>query len=568
MINEKIASIFEEYADYLELNNDEVYKIAAYRKAARVIKGLPFNLKDYVDSGKRLEDIKGVGKAISKKILEILETGTLSALEEIKKNTPNILIEMTKIPGLGPKKAYRLYNELKINSIGELEYACKENRLLLLQGFGKKSQENILKGLEYYKKHKDKHLFFEAEIVADEIKKSLSHIKGVDKVEFAGSLRRKVEVIKDIDFVILVNNLIAENSIINFLKSNNIEIIESGEKLIRFNYKNINVDVRFASKENFVTMLHHFTGSKNHNEVLRMKAKSLRLKINEYGIFKGEEKLNIDDEQDIYNILGLSYIVPELREGYYEFGEKSINSHKLIELKDLKGVFHVHTVWSDGIMQIKDLIEIAQIYGYEYIGVSDHSKSSRIANGLDENRAIKQIEAINQVNTENSNLILKGIECDILVDGSLDFDDDILSKFDFVIASVHSHFNMTKGEMTKRLVKALSNKHVNIFGHPTGRLLLSRNGYEFDEDEIYRVCKYNNVVIELNANPYRLDIDWRKMEYVHKYDLMVAINPDAHNKQGFNDIIYGINIARKGGLDRRKILNSYSYAKAIEILKK
>lgn len=438
----------------------------------------------------------------------------------------------------------------------------------MLKGFGSKTQDMILKGLEYYKKHKGKKLFFEVELIANDFKQTVSKINGVCYVEFAGSLRRKKEIVKDIDLILLIDNVNTLENIRMYFAESGIEVIEFGDKFLRCLFRNINVDIRIANAENFVTMLHHFTGSKEHNEVLRMKAKEKGFKINEYGIFRGAEKINIKSEKDIYELLDLPYIIPELREGYYEFSGIDISEEKLVNLSDIRGVFHVHTVDSDGLLKLEDLKVVADKFGYEYIGISDHSKSSYIANGLDEKRALLQLEKIEMFNSENNTCFLKGIECDILADGSLDFSDELLSKYDFVIASVHSHFNLSKSEMTRRLIKALSSKYVTMFGHPTGRLLLSREGYHFDEDEVYKVCRDNGVIVELNTNPYRLDIDWRKMEYVHKYNLKVSINPDAHGIDGFNDLKYGVNIARKGALHKNMVLNSYNYEDIVKYIKK
>ncbi|KAA0259169.1 DNA polymerase/3'-5' exonuclease PolX [Deferribacter autotrophicus] len=568
MNNSYIADLFEIYADYLELNNEDPFKVTAYRRGARVIRGLDFEIVDYVRNGGVLTDIKGVGKALSGKILEIIEKGSFDALEKIIQNTPEVLIEMTKIPGLGPKKAFRLYKELNIRSIGELEYACNENRLKLLKGFGLKTQEKILKGISFYNKHKDRYLFSEIEPIAEDLKNVVKGFKDVKRIEIAGSLRRKLETVKDIDVVVELKESNCIPHFIQYLSENeDINLEEKGDKKITFKYKGIHTDLRICDGDSFITMLHHLTGSKKHNEIIRMKGKEKGYKINEYGVFDGDKQIKIEKESDIYTLLDMPYVIPELREGFYEF-ERVVDEENLISLNDIRGVFHVHTSYSDGSMSIEDVIKVCLDRNYQYVGISDHSKSSYIANGLDEKRVFQQFEEIGELKEKYKEIkILKGIECDILADGSLDFDDEVLQRFDFVIAGVHSHFNLDKNSMTKRLVKALSNPYVNIFGHPTGRLLLSREGYTFDEDEVFKVCKENGVVIELNANPHRLDIDWRRMEYVHKYNLLISISPDAHYKEGFDDLRFGVYVARKGCIIKEQVLNTKSFDEIAEKLR-
>jgi len=555
MENASIAKLLEEYAKYLEINNEDFFKVRAYNSAARSILGLDFNIAELLKNGEELPKIKGVGKNILGHIQEIVNSGSFQELEEIKSNTPEILIVLNKIPGVGAKKAYRIHKELGIHSLGELEYACLENRLAMLEGFGKKSQDKILKNIDGVKLRMQRRLLADAEKTAEKIHRFFKTLDYVEKYEIAGSYRRKLETVKDLDLVIVAKD---ENNVLERIAKEDFfdEIREAGAKKMSAVLDGMQIDLRCFNNDEFYSALHHFTGSKAHHEKLRGIAKSKDFKINEYGIFQGKKRIIVNSEENIYKILGLRYVPPELREGIFEFRD-DIDFENLITDKDVKGIFHIHTNYSDGAMTLQEVVDYCKNKGFKYIGISDHSRSAFYAGGLTEEELLDQIEKIDTINAENSDFfVFKGIESDILPDGSLDYPDYVLEKLDFVIASVHSHFNLSISEMTDRIITAINNPYTKILGHPTGRLLLSRDGYEVDMFAVIKACCRNNVAIELNCNPYRLDIDWRYLQTVASEGGKIILCPDAHSKEGIEDIKYGIFMARKGGLSFEYVLNS------------
>lgn len=555
MENASIAKLLEEYAKYLEINNEDFFKVRAYNSAARSILGLDFNIAELLKNGEELPKIKGVGKNILGHIQEIVNSGSFQELEEIKSNTPEILIVLNKIPGVGAKKAYRIHKELGIHSLGELEYACLENRLAMLEGFGKKSQDKILKNIDGVKLRMQRRLLADAEKTAEKIHRFFKTLDYVEKYEIAGSYRRKLETVKDLDLVIVAKD---ENNVLERIAKEDFfdEIREAGAKKMSAVLDGMQIDLRCFNNDEFYSALHHFTGSKAHHEKLRGIAKSKDFKINEYGIFQREKRIIVNSEENIYKILGLRYVPPELREGIFEFRD-DIDFENLITDKDVKGIFHIHTNYSDGTMTLQEVVDYCKNKGFEYIGISDHSCSAFYAGGLTEEELLDQIEKIDAINAKNSGFfVFKGIESDILPDGSLDYPDYVLEKLDFVIASVHSHFNLSISEMTDRIITAINNPYTKILGHPTGRLLLSRDGYEVDMSAVIKACCRNNVAIELNCNPYRLDIDWRYLQTVASEGGKIILCPDAHSKEGIEDIKYGVFMARKGGLSSEYVLNS------------
>jgi DNA polymerase (family 10) len=557
MDNKSVAKMFEELATLLELQGENPFKVNAYLSAAKTIEGLQEDIEFYYKRGE-LQNLKGIGKSIAEKIEELINTGKISILERLRSETPPGLIEMLKIPGLGPKKIKALYDKLKITSIQELEYACQENRLLVLEGFGQKTQEKIKHGISLLAQYKDKHLLSETLPLAKDILNYVKKCPSVEKAEIAGSLRRYKELVKDIDIIVGATD---QKKTVEHcaLYSGISEIIEKGENLLSFFSNGIRVDIKLVKVDEFISALMHFTGSKEHNVEIRRIAKQIGCKVNEYGIFKGEQKITVNSEEEFYKFFNMQYIPPELRENMGEV-EMALGHKipKLLEKEDLLGILHVHSDWSDGTPSIEDIAKEAARLGYKYIGIADHSKSAAYAGGLNEDKLKEQIKCIDELNEKLTDIrILKGIEVDIMKDGSIDLEDYILKELDFVIASVHSHFNMTEDEMTKRVLKALRHKYVNIIGHLSGRLLLGREPYKINIDTILEEAIKLNKVIELNANPYRLDIDWRYLVKYKDTDLMISINPDAHHFDGLNDMIYGIGIARKGWSTASKVLNTY-----------
>ncbi len=558
MTKDKIATILSDIALLLELKGEGPFKIRAYENAARTILLLDEDLAELVRK-KRLGNIKGIGKALEQKITELITTGQLRFYEDLKSQFPPGLFDLLRIPGLGAKKVRALYETLGITSVGELEYACKENRLVGLPGFGPKTQENILKGIDYCKLNADKHLLHEAGAVAYDILSRLKECPAIQEVSIAGSLRRQKEVIKDIDMLAASDE---PDAVMDFFVSlPGIEHItgKGGTKASVRLKGGFGADLRVVTKARYPYALHHFTGSKEHNTKMRHIAKSQGLKLNEYGLWRLEDDSLIpcSSEAEIFARLGMEYIPPELREDMGEI-ESALegNIPDLVRLTDLKGIMHVHTRYSDGSNTIAELVREAKRQGYSYIGISDHSRSAFYARGLSEDDIKRQHDEIDDLNEKNKDFfIFKGIEADILPDGSLDYDDRVLERFDFVIASVHSQFKMDAGSMTGRILAALSNPYTTILGHPTGRLLLSRDGYGVDMDKIFEKAREKGVFIEINANPHRLDLDWRYVKKAKEMGIKLVICPDAHSLSEISNTVFGVAMARKGWCEKDDIIN-------------
>jgi DNA polymerase (family 10) len=465
---------------------------------------------------------------------------------------------MIKIPGLGPKKIKTLHDRLKIETVGELEYACLENRLVDLQGFGQKSQEKILQGIQQVKRYQGRYLYGEViEPAREVLKKILSHPK-VIRGYLAGSLRRKMEVVRNINLVLSTHR---PQEVLNaFSKFPEVEGVLSNDTASgRYRLlSGVEVDLRIASDQIFPYTLFCFTGSLAHWTSVLERAKGMGLKLSEGGLHRNGRSISCKEEEGVFNALGLDFIPPELRENQGEIEASEIHRlPRLIEEQDIKGIFHVHSSYSDGTNSIQRLAQASKKMGLSYMGLSDHSQSARYAGGLSRERLQKQWKEIDQVNLEIEEFaILKGIESDILPDGSLDYEGSILKEFDFVIASVHSHFNMSQEEMTQRVIKAIRNPYTTILAHPTGRLLLAREPYAIDMMRIIDEASRSGVAIELNAHPYRLDIDWRLCKYAKEKGVKIAINPDAHDEEGLKDTNYGVGIGRKGWLEPENILNA------------
>ncbi|UCF31385.1 MAG: DNA polymerase/3'-5' exonuclease PolX [bacterium] len=550
-----VADALEEAATLMELSGDNPFRIRAYQNAARTIRSLPADLAEAVADGS-IRNVKGIGPNIAEHIAELLESEEPPFLKELRSRFPAGVLEMLRIPGLGPKKIRVLMGELEITSVGELEYACRENRLLDLPGFGAKTQENILKGIRGLTAYAGRYLALNVQREADEVVRALRSVKGVIRLSVAGSLRRQKEVVKDMDLVAsgdaeALMDAVASHPLVEEVTS------RGGTKLTAHLSSGVNLDLRVVPDESFPYALQHFTGSKDHNIELRGRAASRGLKSNEYGLFKGERNIPCAEEGDIYRNLGLAFIPPELREAMGEIEAAEISElPDLVEPEDIEGALHVHTIASDGSSTLEEMVEAARNLGLTYIGVTEHSRSARYARGLEPDRVKTEWARIDRLNSNLEDfLVLKGIEADILPDGSLDYPDDILASFDFVIGSVHSNFTMPEREMTDRICSALSNPYLDILGHPTGRLLLTREPYAVDMEVVLECAAANDKAVELNSHPYRLDLDWRLMPRAKALGLKIAICPDAH---GTEDLIFtftGVNTARKGWLEKEDVLN-------------
>ena len=558
MSQKSITKILEDIAMLLEIKGDNPFKTRAYYNAAKTLSGIT-NLEELIE-GKRLREVKGIGEALSQKIEEYSRAGTMTYYEELTKEVPESLLELMQIPNLGPKKIKILHDELGVTNIGELEYACKENRLIHLAGFGEKTQEKVLRGIEFVKRHKGEFLFGDIYPESEEIRKRLSMFVASPGVEVCGSIRRRKEIVRDMDILVAAGNHEKVTSF--FISMPEVEdVFVTGDTKTSVRMRSgIEADLRVVSEKEFPYALMYFTGSKEHNVRLRGIAKKKGWKLNEYGLFEGDNLIHCGSEEEIYRTLGLIFIPPELREdlGEIESAESGILP-ELIKLSDIQGTFHVHTDFSDGNDTLEKMVQAAQKLGLSYVGISDHSKTAYYAGGLKHDAILRQWEMIDRINEKNSSFhILKGIESDILPDGSLDYDDSILEGFDFVIASVHSSFTMKKEDMERRILKAMENPYTTMLGHPTGRLLLSRDAYQVDMVNIIDSAARNSVILELNASPYRLDIDWRYLKYAKEKGVMISINPDAHDVVGLGDVFFGVNIARKGWQEKKDVLNTKS----------
>lgn len=567
MKKEEVSAILEEIGFLLELKGENPFKVRAYYNAAQAIKGLEGSLEEVVQQGE-LRRIKGIGEALSKKISELVTTGRLPYYEELKESVPAGLREMVRIPHLGPKKVKVLYERLGITTIGELEYACQENRLVDLPGFGAKTQERILQGIEVLKRYRGKFLYGDVASLAEVFARAVAGVKGVLQASLAGSMRRRNEVVKDIDLVIAVQQGEAIGEALISLPQIE-EVLAQGETEIRVRLASgIPADLRLVSLKEFPFALHHLTGSKAHNIALRGRAKKMGMKINEYGLFAGEKSLPCQREEDIYRALGLPFIPPELREGRGEI-EAAVEGSlpTLLDETDIKGAFHVHTAASDGSNTISSLAEEARRLGLGYLGITDHSRSARYAGGLKEDAVKKQFEEIDEINRKGKGFrIFKGIEVEILPDGSLDYSDEVLAGFDFVMGAIHSHFQMGEKEMTQRIIHAMEKRQLTMLAHPTGRLLLAREPYQLDIEAAIEAASRLGVVLELNANPHRLDLDWRWLKYAKDREARISINPDAHHLQGLQDLFVGVGIARKGWLESRNVINTMEASEVARFL--
>ena len=564
-----VIRILEEIGVLLELKGESPFKSIAYANAARRLETLEEDLDELVRRG-GLTSIKGIGDALSRKITELVTTGRLEYYEKLKASVPPGHLEMLRIPGLGPKKIRALYEKLSIETLGELEYACMENRLVELPGFGARTQEKILTGIEHLKRYKERHLCSEAMEAAEPLLAKLLIHPGVVEASLAGSLRRGNETVKDIDLVAASSDPEALSQWFASLADVESVIGRGDTKVSVFLKAGINVDLRIVSAQEFPFALHHFTGSKEHNVAMRGRAKQLGIKMNEYGLFRGEALLPCKSEEKVFAALGLAWVPPELREntGEIEAAETG-EMPSLVQMKDIRGIFHIHTTASDGSSTLEAIVEAAKKMGLEYIGITDHSESAFYAGGLTPAEVRKQHRAIDALNRRNPAFrIFKGIEADILPDGRLDYDDATLESFDFVIAAVHSNFGMGGDEMTERLIKALANRHTTILAHPTGRLLLAREPYALDLERVIDAAAEHGKVIELNANPHRLDLDWRHCKYAKRQGARIAVNPDAHHAEGLADMRYGLNIARKGWLEAQDIINCMSLVEMTAFLSK
>jgi DNA polymerase (family 10) len=565
MKNKELADLFEKMADILEFKGENPFKISAYRKASRIIGDLTQDIEEIAESGK-LKDVPGIGEGMAQKVVEYLKTGKISKFEEVKKGVPDELIAIMDIPGMGPKTLSMLHKEKGISNFSQLEKALEDGSLLGLFGMGEKKIENIKRGIQLLKQSKGRMNLGLAFPIAKRIVEALRHKTGSKKIEWAGSLRRMKENIGDID--ILATGPDEERIIHTFTHLPEVkEVLASGEtKASVIAEGGTQIDLRVVEEDSYGAALQYFTGSKGHNIHLRGIAKAKGIKINEYGVFKGNKKIAGKEERDVYRSLRMAWIEPELREdrGEIEAAQEK-RLPKLVQESEIKGDLHVHSKWSDGTSEIEEIAQAAQKRGYQYVAICDHSKSLRIAHGLDESRLMKQIEEIDRINEKLKGFqILKGTEVDILTDGKLDFPEKILEKLDIVVAAVHSGFKQDKAKMTKRIIRALENPSVNIIAHPSGRLLGARDPYEVEMDELMEAAKKYGKALEINAYFERLDLDDVHCRKAKEMGVRVGIGTDAHHLDQMWMISLGVAVARRGWLEAKDVLNTLSLK---EILK-
>ncbi|NLJ80076.1 MAG: DNA polymerase/3'-5' exonuclease PolX [Firmicutes bacterium] len=548
MSQQNVINFLKDIALLMELAGENVFKTRAFQNGARAIQGLEEDQFEQLVQEDKLREIPGIGAGLEEAILGVLSTGTAQVYEKLQEKIPLSLLDLFKIPGLGAKRIRKLYQALQITSLGELEYACAENRLLQLPGFGKKSQASILKEIALLKSYQDSYLYSQAKPLAQDLLAELKHFYPKAAFQLAGALRRRLEVVDKIE--ILCTGLTAQD----FLKSKDHPLADpilKGSSIRAQTKESFPAVIHFSSKERKGTALIYSTGSKAHLRHLEKKSP--------LPAAPGEE--------EVYQKMNLPFIPPELREGCFEFDLQEDFS-SLVTLEDIQGVFHNHSNYSDGINTLEEIALHGKKLGYTYIGLADHSQSAFYARGLKPADLLRQMEEIDAVNQEYEGItLLKGLEADILPDGSLDCKDELLAQLDYSVASVHSSFKMTKEEMTKRIIKALANPYVNILGHPTGRLLLAREPYALDLEEIIEACRRYGVVLEINANPQRLDLDWRWARRAWDKGVFLAINPDAHRLSGYDFTKYGVYTARKAGLPKEAILNTRSLKEVKRILK-
>jgi len=565
----RIAAILDEIGTFLELKGENPFRCQAYHNAARAIAQLEGDLGEWIKQN-RLTEIPGIGKDLAQKIETLYKTGRLEQYEELRREIPAGLLELLRVPGLGPKKAKALYDNLSIDSLSKLRQACQEGRVAKLRGFGEKTQQKILEGLAFLDKTGKRVLLAEAEYLADRICGELRKLKEIIRIQACGSLRRRKETVGDLDILVSSHHpKIVMDKFVSLPEV--IQVTAHGETKSSVVLENgLNCDLRVVSDEQFPFALHYFTGSKEHNIAMRARAQQFGLKLNEYGLEGERGTLHAKDEADIFHALKLDYIPPELRENTGEI--EAAAEHrlpKLVEWKHLRGTFHCHTDWSDGRNSLEEMAEAARQLGWQYLGIADHSQSLGVARGLDPNRVRQQLAEIDRLNKKWKDFrILKGTECDVLPDGRLDYPDELLEQFDYVVISVHSHFNMSKEEMTRRIVRAMQHPKVTMLGHATGRLLLRRDGYPLDLDQVLKVAAENKVMIEINGQPDRMELDWIHVKHAKSLGVTLVLNPDAHSTAELRYVRYALDVARRGWLEKTNVLNSRTLPQVLQLFKR
>ena len=572
MINKTISEIFREIGDILEIKDENRFKILAYHRAAQIIRNLATDLtKTYKKDPKKILEIRGIGKDLYLKIVEIIETGKCDMHLRLLEEIPNGVLDMLRLRSVGPKKVKMFYITLGLTSLKELEKACRNGKIHILPGMGERTELAILKAIDDMQRFAERTLMPFALEEAKLIIKHMKFNKKVKKIEYGGSLRRRKETVGDVDILIGALKKDAPEIMTHFVKYTHVENVLAQGKTKSSVILNtgIQVDLRVVEEKSYGAALHYFTGSKAHNIAIRDRAKKKGLKVNEYGVFKGEKQIGGKTEEEIFKAVGLPFIIPELRKNDGEI-EAALEDKlpKSIELKDIKGDLHMHTNASDGTQDLETVVEAAYKNGYKYIAITDHSKTSTIANGLDSKRLLKQFKEIDKLNKKYKDFkILKGSEVDILKNGKLDYSDEILAQMDIFPVSIHSGFTIPKAKMTDRIIKAMSNPYVKVLGHPTGRLINRRDPYEVDMDAIIEAAKEYKVALELNAQPLRLDLKDIYLRQAKEKGVKIVIGTDSHHTSQKVYMKYGVYMARRGWLEKKDVLNTRTLKQLLDYWK-
>ncbi|MBI4823973.1 MAG: DNA polymerase/3'-5' exonuclease PolX [Nitrospirae bacterium] len=570
MKNQDVARIFNSIADLLEIKGENPFRIRAYRRASQNIDGLTKDVSELTKE--QLIEIPGIGTDLAGKITEIVKTGILKDYEELKETVPEGLTLLLTVPGLGPKTAKLLYEKLKIKDISELEGLARQHKLIGLSGIKEKTEENILRGIEMLKRGRDRYPLGRILPLTEDIIRHLREKAPVEDLCVAGSVRRWKDTVKDID--ILATSQEPKKVMSIFVHLPHVrDILSQGQtKSSVVLEEGIQVDLRVVEKTSFGAAIAYFTGSKEHNIRLREMAQKAGLKINEYGVFREKDghRIGGEKEEDIYRVLGLPYIPPELREDTGEI-EAAMEGRlpELVGIKDIKGDLHVHSKWSDGSHSFEELAKTAKDKGYEYIAITDHSKGLAVARGLSEKRLLDEINEIDSLNKKLRGIkLLKGIEVDIRSDNTLDFPDEILKRLDIVVASIHSGFRQSREKLTSRLISAMENPYVTVIAHPTGRLIGQRDAYDVDMPVLLKTAKETVTALEINAYPLRLDLNDTYVKQAKALSIPIAIGTDTHILSHFDYMSYGVSIAKRGWLEKKDVINTLSLSQITGFLKK
>jgi DNA polymerase (family 10) len=571
MENKSIADIFTEIADILDIQGENPFRVRSYRNAARTIGDLSENLENMVKAGGNPEEIPGIGKSIHEKIVEIVETGRCQSLEELKKKTPPGLTELLRLEGLGPKRVKLLYGELGVDSMDRLEKAAHAGRLRDLAGMGEKTEEKVLKSIEQFRAGIGRFKLSTGFTYAEALERHLRDVPGVKRLDPAGSFRRRSETIGDLDILaICAKGLKVMERFTAYGEVK--DVIAKGETKSSVRLRNgLQVDLRVLDEGSFGAALHYFTGSKAHNVAIRERAKEMGLKVSEYGVFRArdDKRLTGESEEEVFRAVGLPFIPPELREDRGEIAAAAAGKlPRLIEPADIRGDLQMHTVATDGKNSVLEMAKKAKDLGYAYIAITDHSQAVRVAGGLNEKALARHLKEIEKANGQISGIrILKGVEVDILGDGTLDLKDPILEECDVVLASVHSRFNLEEAEMTKRIIRAIQNPCVHILAHPTGRLILEREPYRVNLKEVIQAAVDHGVILEINAYPDRLDLRDADARMARDLGARLAISTDAHSAQQLELMKFGVFTARRGWIEAKDVINTYPVDSMLESLR-